>query len=125
MPTFLWFYVAGLTASLVVGFIFYYALGSSCVAFFQKVFGERAGELWGRTFRLMLVTTALIGGLTTQWYGLDCHGNIDYKAVASDPRLMFQKTTEQVGGATDYPRILLLVVANVGVITYAVLWRKK
>ena len=123
MPTFLWFYVGGLTAALVVGFIFYFVVGAYCGPLLRKLFGDQGGYLWGRTFRIMLVTSALVGGLSTQWYG--CRGYEDYADIERSPKRMFQKSTEQVASATDYATGFLLLAANVAVIAYAVLGRGK
>ncbi|MBI3466810.1 MAG: hypothetical protein HY000_27675 [Planctomycetes bacterium] len=123
MPTFLWFYVGGLMAALVVGFIFYFVVGAYCGPLLQRLFGDQGGYLWGRTFRIMLVTSALVGGLSTQWYG--CHGYEDYADVERSPKLMFQKSTEQVGSATNYATGFLLIAANVAVIAYAILRHGK
>ena len=123
MPTFLWFYVGGLTAALAVGFVFYFAVGAYCGPLLRNLFGDEGGYLWGRTFRIMLVTTALIGGLSTRWYG--CSGYTDYSAVASSPKLMFQKSTEQVAEGTKYTTGFLLLAANLTVIVYAVLRRGR
>ena len=123
MPTFLWFYVGGLTVALVVGFVFYFAVGAHCGPLFRNLFGDEGGYLWGRTFRIMLVTTALIGGLSTRWDG--CSGYSDYSAVASSPKLMFQKSTEQAAEGTKYTTGFLLFAPNVAVIVYAILRRGK
>lgn len=123
MPTFLWFYVAGLAASLGVGFVFYCLLGPYCAPMFQKLFGDRAGQLWGRTFRMLVVTTALVGGLSTQWYG--CHGYDDYQQVEKNPRVMFEKSTEQVAGAIHSASGFVLLAAGMSAIAYALLWRGR
>jgi len=123
MPTFLWFYLAGLTAAVAVGFVFYYVLGASCAPLFEKLFGDRAAPLWGRSFRMLVVTCALVGGLSAQWYG--CHGYEDYQQVERDPRLMFQKSTEQVAGAIRSASGFVMLAAAMSAITYACLWRRR
>ncbi len=123
MPTFLWFYVAGLGAALVVGFVFYYAVGAYCGPVLERLFGQRGAHLWGRSFRMMIVTCALVGGLSTQWYG--CGGYTDYDRVEKDRQAMFQKSTEQVAGAINYARNFLVVAAGIGAVVFAFLWRGR
>jgi hypothetical protein len=121
MPTFLGFYLAGLALSFGVGLVLYYTIGGRCTRLLQKLFGDNAGYLWGRTFRLTLITLAMVGGLTTQWYG--CHGYTDYEAVKHDPRVMFQKSTEQVTGAISYATTFLAAFCAVAAVAFAVLCR--
>ena len=123
MPTFLWFYLAGLASAVGVGFVFYFVLGGHCAPMLEKLFGERGANLWGRTFRMLVVTSALVGGLSTQWYG--CHGYEDYQQVERDRRAMFQKSTEQVAGAISSASGFVLLAAGMSVIAYAFLWRGR
>ena len=123
MPTFLWFYVAGLAASVGVGFVFYFTLGGCVVPTLSKLFGERAGLLWGRSFRMLVVTFALVGGLSTQWYG--CEGYADRKAVERSREVMFEKSTEQVASAISYVTWFVVVAAGLGAIIFATLWRGR
>jgi len=123
MPTFMWFYVGGLGAAVVVGFVFYYVVGAYCGPMLERLFGQRGAQLWGRSFRMLIVTSALIGGLSTQWYG--CRGYSDYERVEKDPRLMFQKSTEQVAGAMNYARSFLIIAAGMAAATFALLWRGR
>jgi hypothetical protein len=118
MPLFLWFYLAGLSLALGVGIVCYFVIGQHAAALFERLFDPRAGYLWGRSFRLLLVATAVIGGLATQWYGCDY---TDYERVARDKRIMLEKTTEQVSGALQYAVWFLVLAAAVTAVTYAVL----
>ncbi len=120
MPTFLWFYIAGLTLALIVGMVFYYVIGGHAAPLFESLFGKEAGYLWGRSFRLMLVVSALMGGLAVQWYGCSY---TDYGSVAQNERLMVEKMTEQVSGAMEYSTGFLIIAAVLGALMYAVLGR--
>ena len=120
MPTFLWFYIAGLTLALLVGISFYYVIGGHAAPLFESLFGKKAGYLWGRSFRLMLVASALLGGLSVQWYGCSYS---DYDYVAENRRVMVEKMTEQLSGAMDYATWFLVIAAVVGALMYAVLVR--
>lgn len=117
MPLFLWFYLGGLTLALAVGFVFYCAVGGQSVALFSALFGEQSGRLWGRAFRMTLVTIAVIGGLSSKWYGC---GYTDYQKVANDHRVMLEKTSEQVSGALGYSTYFLILTAVLGAIVYAI-----
>lgn len=123
MPTFLWFYVAGLTGALAVGFAFYYLLGAYCGPMLEKLFGQRGATLWGRSFRMFVVISALVGGLSTQWYG--CHGYTDYKKVETNRRIMVQKSTEQVASAISSASGFVVLAAGISAIAYALLWRGR
>ncbi len=123
MPTFLWFYVAGLAASVAVGFAFYFTLGGCVVPTLSKLFGERAGHLWGRSFRMLVVTFALVGGLSTQWYG--CEGYADRGAVERSREVMFEKSTDQVASAISYVTWFVVAAAGLGAIMFATLWRGR
>jgi hypothetical protein len=119
MPEILVFYFGGLMASAVVAIIFYYTIGGSIAAVVKVVFGRRTGAVWGRTSRIFLLLAVLVGGLSTQWYG--CSGYSDYKSIAADRRLMFQKSTEQVAGAMTYGKTFIIIAAGVGAISVALL----
>ena len=123
MPTFLWFYFSGLALALLVGVIYYFVIGSGGAALWRSLFGGRSGPLWGRSFRLMLVITAMVGGLSTQWYG--CGGYGDYEAVKQDPVLMFQKTTEQVSGALETVNEFVVLAIAIATLCFAALWRSR
>lgn len=120
MPTFLWFYIAGLTLALAVGMGFYYVIGGHAAPLFESLFGKKAGYLWGRSFRLMLVASALLGGLSVEWYGCSYS---DYGYVAGNQQVMVEKMTEQVSGAMDYATWFLIAAAVLGALMYAVLGR--
>lgn len=116
MPEILIFFLSGLAASACVGLVFYYVMAASSDAAARRVFGHRIGALWGRSFRIMMFLMALIGGLSTQWYGCD-----GYKAIAADRRLMFEKSTTQVTTAMSYAKWFVVMAAGVGAVTVAVL----
>ena len=120
MPTFLWYYIGGLSLALIVGMVFYYVIGGHAAPLFESLFGKKAGYLWGRSFRLMLVASALLGGLAVQWYGCSY---TDYHSVAEDQRVMAEKMTEQVSGAMEYATGFLVIAAVLGALMYAALGR--
>jgi hypothetical protein len=121
MPEILIYYLGGLLASAVVAVVFYYVIGGSISTMVQAVLGPRTGAVWGRSTRIFLLVTVLIGGLSTRWYG--CDGYSHYKALAADRRLMLQKSTDQVAGSIQYGRTFIIVAAGIGAITIAVLRR--
>lgn len=117
MPTFLWFYLAGMGLSVAIGLVFYYVIGGRITPLLSSLFGPLAGSLWGRSFRLLLVAGAVMGGLSVQWYGCSYS---DYSAVAQDTELMFKKTTQQVAGAMDYATWILVVAAALATLVFAI-----
>lgn len=123
MPEILIFFLGGLMASAAVGLAFYYLIGPASDHAVRRVFGERTGPLWGRSFRIMMFVMALIGGLSTQWYG--CDGYQDYKTVAADRGLMFEKTTTQVTGAISYAKWFVILAAGVGAVAVALLTPRR
>ncbi len=123
MDAFLWFYFAGLAVAALVGEVFYLVIGPYATPFFARLMGEKSGHLWGRSFRLMVVVMALVGGLSTQWYG--CGGYTDYSAVKDDPRIAFQKATEQVAGALRYADNFVIIMAALGAISLAIVMRRR
>ncbi|MBX7165655.1 MAG: hypothetical protein K1X74_04845 [Pirellulales bacterium] len=122
MPTFLGFYLFALLGTCVVAAVLYFSIGEQAGQFARSLFGTERGTALARSFRLMLVISCLIGGLSTQWYG--CRGYSDYEAVAQDRRLMLQKTTEQIASAVTYGVKYLLGAGAVGTLMFAVLRRR-
>lgn len=122
MPAFLWTYVAGMTAALCVGLILYAVIGTRMTPLLATILGPAAGQLWGRTFRMLLLLTAVLGGLSTQWYGCTYS---DHQAVAKSPRLMAEKATDQVAQATRYATMLVVATAAVGAILFASLHPRR
>lgn len=118
MPEILIFFLCGLAAAGLVGLAFYYAIGGPSEAAARRALGERTGPMWGRSFRMLLILMALVGGLSTQWYG--CEGYQDYEYVASDRRLMFEKSTQQVSSAIGYAKWFVIVAAGLGAIVVAI-----
>jgi hypothetical protein len=123
MPEILIYFLCGLAASAVVGLVFYYVMGGPSEAAARRVFGEQTGRLWGRSFRIMMFLMALIGGLSTQWYG--CEGYKDYGHIAADRRLMLEKSTTQVTSAMSYAKWFVVLAAGVGAVAVAVLTPRK
>ena len=123
MPLFMWYYMAGIFAALGVGFVLYYVVGAHVMPLLNELFGEHADQLWGRTFRISLVASALLGGFAVTWHG--CDGYSDYSHVADDRNVMFQKMTEQIADAMQYSVFFLVIVAAVGAIMFAVLKRPR
>ncbi len=122
MPEILIFYFGGLAASALVALAFYYAIGGPIAVVVHRALGGRAGEVLGRTTRLFLLMTVVVGGLSTQFHG--CGGYSDYKSIAGDRRLMFEKSTNQVAGAITYGKDFIVLAAAVGAITIAILARR-
>ena len=123
MPEFLWFYVLGLSLAAVVGGVCYYVVGAAVTPLLHALFGEEAGRLWGRSFRFMLLATAMIAGLSVQWYG--CNGYTDYARVAESRGVMIEKSTEQVAGASLAVKQFLIFSAAIGAVSFAVLARPQ
>ena len=118
MPTILIYYTVGLTLALVVGIICYYIVGLPATPFLSSLFGKQRGQMWGRLFRLSLVSIALVGGLSTKFYG--CSGPTDYGAVAKDHQTMLALTSEQVSGSLSYSVNYLLLAAAVGALAFGI-----
>jgi hypothetical protein len=119
-PIFLYF-GAGLLLSLLVGIGAYYAVGHAATPLVEELFGQQAGPLWGRVFRLAIVTVALAGGLSVKFYG--CRGPTDYRAVAQSHDLMLKHTAEQTGRAMEYEISFLLLAGAFAAIVFAGLRR--
>lgn len=118
MPLILWFYLAGMTGAVLVGVLFYVVVGTRATPLMANIFGEAAGRLGGRSLRMLLVLTAVLGGLSTQWYGCSDTSN---RQLAKSQRLMAEKATDQVSQATLYATRLLVATAAVGAVVFAVL----
>ena len=86
MSPILLYYLAGLTAALIVGIVCYYVVGFAAVPLWTALFGAESGPMWGRLFRMSVVMVALVGALSTKFYG--CSGPTDYAHVARDHRLV-------------------------------------
>ena len=121
MPLFLWFYLAGLSLAFGVGLVWYFGVGGHALPLMRSLFGERSGPLWTRSFRMMLVVCAVIGGMTVQWYG--CDGYTDYDRVAEDRQVMVEKTTEQTAAAMRFVSRFAMFAVLVGGIAFAFLHR--
>jgi hypothetical protein len=118
MPPILLYYLGGLTAALAVGVVCYYVVGFAATPLWESLFGAHAGPMWGRLFRLSLVTVALVGALSTKFYG--CGGPTDYDALARDHRQMAQHTSQQVSGSLHDVARYLALVAAVAVVAFAI-----
>ncbi len=117
MQPILVYYLAGLCAALVVGAVTYYVVGFAATPLWESLFGTPAASMWGRLFRISVVSVALVGGLSTKFYG--CGGPTDYDAVARDHRRMLQLTSEQVSGSLHDSAQYLLLAAAAGALAYA------
>src|SRR5215207_1188160 len=118
LPLILLYFAAGLTLALAVGIVCYYAAGLSATPLLSSLFWERGGAMWGRLFRISLVCVALVGGLSTKFYG--CSGPTDYAATANDHHTMLALTSEQVSGSLSYSMQYLVVAAAVGALAFAI-----
>ena len=119
MSPILLYYVVGLGLALVVGIVCYYVVGFAAVPLWQQLFGGESGSMWGRLFRMSVVMVALVGALSTKFYG--CGGPADYDRVARDHRLMLELTSEQVSGSLLDTAQYLLLVAAVAAFAFGVL----
>jgi hypothetical protein len=118
MPPILIYFWAGLALALAVGVACYYAAGLSATPLLSSLFGDRAGAMWGRLFRISLVCVALVGGLSTKFYG--CHGPTDYAAAAKSHHTMLALTSEQVAGSLSYSMQYLALAAAVGALAFGI-----
>jgi hypothetical protein len=118
MQPILLYYAAGVTAALAVGTVCYYVVGFAATPLWEALFGSQAAPMWGRLFRMSVVTVALVGALATKFYG--CGGPTDYDAVARDHRLMAERTSGQVSQSLADTSLYLLLVAAAAAITFAV-----
>ena len=74
--------------------------------------------MWGRLFRIPLVTVALVGALTTKFYG--CDGPTNYSEVAKSHERMFERSTSQVAGSLESCTQYLLLAASIGAIAFGI-----
>jgi hypothetical protein len=118
MPTILGYYLAGLSIALAIGAVCYCVVGHAATPLLRVLFGHEAGRMWGRLFRISVVTIALVGALTTKFYG--CRGPTDYADVAKDHEKMLERTTSQVAGALDSTVNYLLLAATIGAIAFGI-----
>jgi hypothetical protein len=118
MPPILLYFAAGLTVALVVGIVCYYAAGLAATPLLSSLFGERGGAMWGRLFRISLVCVALVGGLSTKFYG--CSGPTDYAVAAKSHHTMLALTSEQVAGSLSYSMQYLALAAAVGALAFGI-----
>jgi hypothetical protein len=118
------YYAAGLSIALFIGTICYYYVGHAATPLFRTLFGAGAGQMWGRLFRISLVTIAIVGALTTKFYG--CGGPTDYAELAKDHERMLERTTSQVAGSLQSTVQFLIFTATVGALSFAVLssWKR-
>ncbi len=123
MQPILIYYLAGLSIALLIGAICYYAVGHAATPMLRDLFGAAAGRMWGRLFRISLVTIALVGALTAKFYG--CRGPTDYSTVAQSHELMLERTTSQVAASLESCLQYLLLTAALGAIAFAVLRVRK
>jgi hypothetical protein len=79
--------------------------------------------MWGRLFRVTLVTVAVCGGLTVKFYG--CSGPTDYRAVAGSHEAMLRHTAAQTSRAIDYEVAFLLLFAAVAAMAFAWFIRRR
>ena|GEM_PF-2944825 len=118
MTPILLYYYAGLVLALVVGIVCYYVIGFAAVPLWQALFGPGSGAMWGRLFRMSVIMVALVGALSTKFYG--CSGPTDYGRVARDHRLMLELTSQQVSGSLSDTAQYLLLVGAVAAIAFAI-----
>jgi hypothetical protein len=118
MQPILVYYLAGLTAALAVGAVAYYVVGFAATPLWEALVGGKAAPMWGRLFRISVVCVALVGGLSSKFYG--CGGPTDYDAVARDHRLMLERTSGQVSGSLYDTAQYLLLAAAAGALAYTV-----
>jgi hypothetical protein len=111
------YYLAGLAIALVVGGAIYCVIGHAATPL-RALVGEQGGQMGGRLFRMSVVMVALVGALTTKFYG--CQGPTDYADVAKDHDRMLALTSEQVSGSLYDSFQYLILAAFVGGITFAI-----
>ena len=112
------YYLAGLALALTVGIVCYYVVGFAAVPLWQALFGNESGPMWGRLFRMSVVMVAVVGALSTKFYG--CSGPTDYAQVARDHRLMLELTSQQVSGSLSGTAQYLLLVAAVAALAFGI-----
>jgi hypothetical protein len=119
------YYLAGLTIALVAGGVIYYVVGYAITPLLRVLLGEQGGKMGGRLFRMSVVMVALVGALTTKFYG--CQGPTDYADVARSHHRMLERTSEQVSGSLHDSFQYLLLAAAVGGIAFAIrqIWRAR
>lgn len=117
MQPILIYFAAGLTISLVIGIACYYAVGHAAAPLLKAIFGERGGAMWGRLFRMSVVTIAVVGGLSSKFYG--CGGPTDYDEIANNHAILLARTSDQVSSSLAYSLHYLLIAAAIGALAFA------
>lgn len=123
MSPILIYFATGLLLSLLVGIACYLTVGYGSTPLFSQMFGAQAGAMWGRLFRVALVTVAVCGGLTVKFYG--CSGPTDYRGVAKSHEAMLRHTAAQTSRALDYEVTFLLLFAAAAAVAFAWLIRQS
>lgn len=118
MPTILIYYLVGLSLALAIGAACYLFVGHAATPLLATLFGPEAGRMWGRLFRISVVTVAVVGALSTKFYG--CGGPTNYADVAKSHERMFERTTSQVAGSLESCAQYLLLAAMLGAMAFAV-----
>src|SRR6267142_1225347 len=116
MQSILLYYLTGLSIALAIGATCYYVIGHAATPLLRVLFGAEAGRMWGRLFRISVVTIALVGALTTKFYG--CGGPTNYSQVAKSHELMFERTSSQVAGSLESCVKYLLFAATIGSLAF-------
>ena len=78
--------------------------------------------MWGRLFRMSVVTIAVVGGLSSKFYG--CGGPTDYSGIANNHPLLLAHTSEQVSSSLSYSLHYLLIAAAIGALAFAMRSRR-
>ncbi len=123
MPAIMCYFFGGLLAALLVGAAGYYVVGHASAPLLAALFGDDAGRMWGRLYRMALVTIALVGGLSVKFYG--CSGPTDYQAVAQSHAAMYEHASAQAGQSMTYALAFLLTSAAVAALAFAWLRRRQ
>jgi hypothetical protein len=121
MPAILCYFFGGLLASLLAGVIAYYFVGHASAPLLAALFGNDAGRMWGRLYRMTLVTVALTGGLSVKFYG--CSGPTDYQDVAQSHPAMYALASAQAGQSMSY--LLTFVLITAAVAAWAFAWLRR
>jgi len=112
------YYLVGLSLALAIGAACYLVIGHAATPLLTALFGRGAGHMWARLFRISVVTVAIVGALSTKFYG--CGGPTNYADVAKSHERMLERTTRQIAGSLESCARYLLLAAMLGALAFGI-----
>jgi hypothetical protein len=116
-----WVYCSGLLITLALGLWVSRTLAARLRAYLEKIIPHEALRTgtW-RTVRTAAVITALVGGMSTTYYG--CNGG--YSEIQKSRLALFEKMAEQISSGMNASVDFLLLLLVISLVLLAVRVRK-